>query len=100
MRKIILASMLALSLAGCKHKPDTGLARPPEIPALPANLAKPAESLPQLKDPTMGGQALDGSLDDQQYNEVAHQLNKVIQLYNCVREAINTKTQPETCLGN
>lgn len=82
-----------LLLAGCTHTPDTGLAVAPQIPELPANLAERAKPLPKLVDPTMGALVLDGTAADQQYNAVGHRNNKLIDLYNCVRDAINNKKE-------
>lgn len=85
--------VLCLLLAACKHAPDTGLATPVQIPDLPPNLAQKAGPLPDLTDPTMGGLVRDGVQSDMQYNSVSHQLNNVIDLYNCIKTSINTKKE-------
>lgn len=88
MKKIILAFFLLLTACGTTHQ-DTGLARPPEIPELPDNLAQRATSRPQLIDPTLGGLMEQAADDDAAYNARAHQVNNLIDLYNCVRDSIN-----------
>lgn len=91
--------LLPLALMACKtNQPETGLARPPEIPELPANLARKAEALPPIPDSTMGTAHIQGTKDDIQYNAVAFQLNNVIDLYNCVRISLNERTDLKKCL--
>ena len=68
---------------------DTGLAKPVRIPDIPPGLSEKAGQLPQLTDPSMGALVLDGAASDMQYNAEAHQKNKLIDLYNCVKDAIN-----------
>lgn len=93
MKKLIILPLL-LVLAACHHtQPDTGLARAPVIPELPAVLSKKADSLPQITDNTMGGLVVDGTNTDIKYNDISHQLNAVIDVYNCVRESINNKKE-------
>jgi hypothetical protein len=91
MKKITLA-LSVLLLAGCKTT-DTGLATPVQIPPLPANLAQKAGPLPANDDITMGGQVKDNTNNIIEYNSVSTQLNKVIELYDCVREAVNNKKE-------
>ena len=100
MKTYIIAATIALLLVGCAHnQPSTGLAKPVQVPELPAELGKKATRLPDITDPTFGGIIKDGTLADQQYNSVSHQLNKVIDLYNCVRVAINDDKDPKAaCL--
>lgn len=94
MKKIIL---IALLLSACKHT-DTGLATPVQIPELPPILAKKAESLPQITDPSMGGLVVQGAEDDSEYNTVSNQLNKLIDFYNCIKVSINNKSNAKECL--
>jgi hypothetical protein len=94
MRVLLLSLVL---LGGCCKTLDTGLAKPVQIPPIPEALAKKAGSLPKLEERTMGALVLDGAASDMQYNSVAHQNNKLIDLYNCVRESINNKKEIE-CL--
>lgn len=87
------ALVLVLFLSACATKPDTGLAPPVQIPPLPEKLAQRAGPLPQSADVTMGGQVLDNTQNIRQYNDKAFQVNDLIDLYNCVREAINNKKE-------
>lgn len=98
MKKLVL--ILSLLLVGCSHD-DTHVVpgvKPVEIPALPANLSVKAKKLPPITDNTMGGREVVGATSDQAYNSIAHQLNKTIDLYNCVRDSINNKKNAEGCL--
>jgi hypothetical protein len=88
---IIVASLF---LVGCKTT-DTDLATPIQIPPIPENLAQRAGPLPANEDTTMGGQVLDNTRNIREYNSVASQLNNVLDLYNCVREAVNQKKEIE-----
>lgn len=99
MKKLIIITLLATSLVGCKHtQPDVGLAKPVALPALPPYLSKKAERLPDLTDPSMGAAHIDGAETDIKYNEVAHQLNTLIEVYECVKEALATDKDPGKCL--
>jgi hypothetical protein len=91
MKKSIL--VLALFMSACNTVPDTGLAPPVQIPPIPENLAQRAGPLPPSSDNTMGGQVLDNTQNIRAYNEKAFQVNDLIDLYNCVREAINNKKE-------
>lgn len=91
MKKLVLV----LLLSGCTTPPDTGLVTGVQVPPIPRNLAQRAEALPANTDPTMGGQVLDNTRNIKKYNEKAFQVNDLIDLYNCVREAINNKKEIE-----
>lgn len=91
MKKTVLVLLLLLS--ACKTPPDTGLVVGVQVPAIPENLAQRAEALPPSSDTTMGGQVLDNTRNIKKYNEKAFQVNDLIDLYNCVREAVNTKKE-------
>ncbi len=91
MKKTLLVLLLLLS--ACKTTEDTGLVVGVQVPPLPENLAQRATSLPVNTDSTMGGQVLDNTRNIRQYNEKAFQVNDLIDLYNCVREAINNKKE-------
>lgn len=96
MKNKFLIMLLAVSLSACKTtSPDTGLAYNPQIPELRPELGVKAKALPPITDNTMGGSQIQGAQDDMQYNSVAHQLNTVIDIYNCVRNAINTRKDIE-----
>lgn len=90
MRYSILAVALLLSACGGK---ETGLAPAVQIPPLPGNLAQKAEPLAPITDPTMGGLVQANVDSRRQYNAVSFQLNKVIDLYICVRDAVNNKKE-------
>lgn len=94
MKKTVLVLLL---LSGCTTPIDTGLVTGVRVPAIPENLAQRAEALPPSSDTTMGGQVLDNTRNIKKYNEKAFQVNDLIDLYNCVREAVNTKKEIE-CL--
>jgi hypothetical protein len=75
-----------------------GKAPPPKVPELPASLAKKAGQLPALTDPTVAGQTNAGVVTDRMYNDVAHQLNNVIDVYLCVYDAMNNDKDAKACL--
>lgn len=91
MKRTVL--VLALLLSACKTTPDTGLTTTVQIPPIPENLAQRAKSLPANTDTTMGGQVLDNTRTIREYNAVGFQVNDLIDLYNCVREAVNNKKE-------
>jgi hypothetical protein len=90
MKKLILA--LALLTTACAGK-ETGLAPAVQIPPLPGNLAQKAEPLPPITDPTMGGLVQANVDTSKRYNAVSFQLNKIIDLYVCVKDAVNDKKE-------
>jgi hypothetical protein len=90
MKKLILA--LALLTTACAGK-QTGLAPAVQIPPLPGNLAQKAEPLPPITDPTMGGLVQANVDTSKRYNAVSFQLNKIIDLYICVKDAVNNKEE-------
>ena len=67
------------------------------MPALPDSLAKKAGRLPPLTDPSVAGQQKDAAATDRAYNDVSHQLNNVIDAWNCVREALNNEKDAKAC---
>lgn len=91
MKKLIIVA--ALLVSACASKPDTGLAPAVQIPPIPENLAQKAEPLPPITDPTMGGLVQANVQSSKQYNSVSFQLNKLIDLYNCVRDSVNNKKE-------
>ena len=90
MKKLILA--LALLTTACAGK-QTGLAPAVQVPPLPGNLAQKAEPLPPITDPTMGGLVQANVDTSKRYNAVSFQLNKIIDLYICVKDAVNDKKE-------
>lgn len=91
MKKTLL--VFALFLSGCATAPETGIATGMQIPPLPEKLAQKAGSLNPNEDTTMGGQVLDNTQNIRQYNDKAFQVNDLIDLYNCVRDAVNNKKE-------
>jgi hypothetical protein len=89
-KKLILA--LALLTTACAGK-QTGLAPAVQVPPLPGNLAQKAEPLPPITDPTMGGLVQANVDTSKRYNAVSFQLNKIIDLYICVKDAVNDKKE-------
>lgn len=89
--------VVALLLSACASNNSTGLAPAVQIPPLPENLAQKAKPLPASNDVTMGGQVRDNTHNIREYNGVSIQLNHVIDVYNCVRDAVNNKKEPK-CL--
>ena len=101
MRLLILPVLLLTLTAGMCSTPgvETPEVTPISMPALPAQLARPAQRLPDITDPSLGGAHIQGAQDDQQYNAVASQLNTIIRAWDCVRQALITRTDPNQCLN-
>lgn len=118
MKKIILLACVVLS--GCVTTPkdvlklprpaevgskteiiidgqSVGKAPAPKVPALPASLAKKATALPPLSDPSVAGQQRDAIATDRRYNDVAMQLNNVIDAWKCVSTALNGEKDAMAC---
>lgn len=91
MKKLVIVA--ALLLSACKTTTDTGLTTGVQIPPIPENLAQRAEALPPNTDITMGGQVQDNTRNIREYNAKAFQVNDLIDLYNCVREAVNNRKE-------
>jgi hypothetical protein len=91
MKKSILIA--ALLLSACKTTEDTGLTVGVQVPPIPEKLAQRAGPLPANENTTMGGQVQDNTRNISAYNGVAFQVNDLIDLYNCVREAVNNKKE-------
>lgn len=91
MKKALIVLSL-LSLTACSTK-DTGLVVGIQVPPLPASISEKAKQLPASEDVTMGGQVQDNTSNIRSYNSVAFQTNYLIDLYNCVREAVNNKKE-------
>jgi hypothetical protein len=91
MKKFIL--IVALLLSACKTTEDTGLTVSVQVPPIPEKLAQRAGPLPANENITMGGQVQDNTRNISAYNGVAFQVNDLIDLYNCVREAVNNKKE-------
>ncbi len=65
--------------------------KPVQIPELTGRYAQKAGPLPPLSGTDFKSQQNDAVEADRQYNDVADRLNTVIDVYNCVREAVNNK---------
>jgi hypothetical protein len=89
-RYILLLLPMALMLEGCPDR-STGLAPAVQIPPIPSELSKKATPLPANTDASMGGQVTDNTNNIKAYNSIGVQLNKLIDLYNCVRQSVNNK---------
>lgn len=104
MKRIMIAIVGLSLLAGCKttQDPELGEARSVQVPPLPASLAQRPTRLPDITDPTMGGIQIDGVKSDRTYNDVAHQTNSLITVYECVRVAVNSRdaSKIKDCLGD
>ena len=121
MKKIIAIAALALSLSACATTKDVlspsvprpaqvgsnteivingqtvGKAPAPKMPALPSSLAERAGPLPPLTDPSVAGQQKDAAETDRRYNAVAHQLNNVLDAWDCVLDALNNEKDAKAC---
>ena len=86
--------ILALLLVGCA-KPETGLAVGIQVPPVPLQLSEKAKALSPNNDTSMGGQVLDNTRNIREYNEVGFKYNRLLEYYNCVREAVNQRKKPE-----
>ena len=110
MKKI--AIMLVMGLCGCAtiHTPNIssttpivlngqtiGSAPPPQMPALPANLAKKAGPLPPLTDGHQATILKDLGTTSSMYNDVASQLNNVLTAWGCVRDSLNNNSDAAKC---
>lgn len=91
---VLLSATILFTGCASTEQPPTGLAKHVQMPPLPDELSRKATRLPDIKDPTFGGIIKDGMDADQAYNAIAHQLNTVIDLYTCVRKAMNDE-QPD-----
>lgn len=100
MNRLVLVAFASLLLTGCNREflGDLPTTQPVQVPDLPVKLSKPAERLPPLIDNTMGGREVDAAETDRKYNEVAHQTNGLIKLYNCVKDSVNNKKDIKQCL--
>lgn len=101
MKNKILCVILPGLLCACASTPPPPVSGviPVQIPDLPAELSTKAERLPPLADPTLGGMVTSGIQADTAYNDVAYKYNNIIDFYNCIKVAINTKKDPaEICL--
>lgn len=94
MKKYII--ILSLVLTACNNR-ETGLAHNVQIPPLPAAIATKRTQLPPNNNTSMGGQVKDNTSSIRGYNSAAHQVNSLIDYFNCVRESINNKKEPK-CL--
>lgn len=110
MKKFILCA--ALLLGACAHTgaadistdgtividgQDIGKAAAARVPDLPAPLAKKAQALPPMDDPSLSGQQIAAMEADRAYNGVAHQLNAVIDAWHCVQQSMNDNEKINKC---
>ena len=102
MKSKIMIMLLPLALAACattKDEPVPSGVTAVRVPELPYPLNQRATRLPDITDNTMGGQVEAGIEADTAYNDVAFRYNNLIDLYNCVKDAINNKQEVEECLS-
>jgi len=94
MKCFFIVTVVTMLFTGCAttEQQPIGLAKPVQVPALPPELSRKAARLPDIKDDTFGGIIKDGLETDKSYNAIAHQLNAVIDLYECVRKAMNKES--------
>ena len=86
--------LVAILLVGCTQ-PQTGLGTYPKVPPVPEQLNDKAQALPPNSDLTMAGQIRDNNRNIRAYNERGFKYNRLLEYYNCVREAINERKKPE-----
>lgn len=96
MRKAITLVLILSLLASCGK--ETGLAPAVQIPPLPNNLAVKSYALAPNSDVSMGAQVTDNTTNIRAYNQVATDKNRLIDVYNCVRDAVNNKKELKECL--
>lgn len=94
MKKVLLIVTLLLTACGREYVPVKGVVPPP----LPPQLSKKAKALPPVTDRSLGGLIVASAQDTQAYNAVASQLNSLIDVYDCVRLAIDKNTDVKNCL--
>ena len=100
MNKKILAIFLALSLSGCHEMLDLGIGvKPVKVPDAPAHLMQKAGPLPPITETTLDAMTIGRAKDSQQYNDVAHRYNNLIDFYACVQKSLNEKTDVKKCLN-
>ena len=112
MKKVLVTIMGCLALSACAHGPTVdvntsddivvdgqtiGRAPPPKMPELPPALSQRATRLPDLTDNTVSGLQADAIETDRRYNDVSHQLNSVLDAWECVRTALNSGKDAAEC---
>jgi len=100
MQNKILIVIASLTLVGCAttHEFTPDGVTPVRIPDLPAGLSIKANQMPQIESNSMGAHVSAGVDADIAYNDVAFKYNHLIDLYNCVKQSINNKTDLKECL--
>lgn len=86
--------LVALLLVGCAES-QTGLGTYHKVPPVPDQLNDKIGSLPPNSDLTMAGQIRDNNRNIRAYNETGFKYNRLLEYYNCVREAINERKEPK-----
>lgn len=91
---LIFMTTMVFFMSACAEKQiNVGMAQPVQVPEMPVELSTKATRLPDITDPSFSNIILDGADTDIQYNSVSHQLNNLIDFYNCVRIAVNEKKE-------
>jgi hypothetical protein len=97
MKKLILIAAAALSLSACattgNDKPDLGTAPPAKMPDLPDTMARKAERLPDMTDPSLGGIHKSGIDADTSYNELAVRYNALVDAWDCVKKGLEARDE-------
>ncbi|MFZ4165282.1 hypothetical protein [Brevundimonas sp. NPDC058933] len=97
MIRLILTATVALTLSGCITKPVPVTPTPVQMPALPAPLNQRAQDLPPLVATDLHGMIRESMATDRAYNEVRDRLNTVLDVYDCVRTAMNSGSDAKAC---
>lgn len=94
MRYFVIA--LTLFLTSCSKTTGTGLETTlRRVPDAPTELTVKARPLAPNNDKTLAGQIRDNNNNIKTYNDVAHRYNTLIDIYQCVKEAINSGKEPK-----
>ena len=97
MRTAIIAIM-ALTISACAT-PTPVVPDAVNIPPIPANLAVKAPPLPPITGNDLHSLIRDGLATDRLYADLRSRHSATVDLYECVRLAINTNSSPTDCLN-
>ena len=92
-----LIVIMTVALTGCITKPVPVTPTPVQMPALPSSLNQRAEPLPPATATDLHGLIRESMATDRAYNEVRDRLNTVLDVYDCVRTAMNTGSDAKAC---
>lgn len=97
MKAFIAALALFVTACATPQPIPPGVERA-KVPDLPAYYQERAKGLPPLTDNTMGTLTVDAATSSQHVNEIATKYNSLVDLYDCVKESINTDKTAKSCL--